>query len=185
MRRPGPPRPGGLDRAGRRGDLAAQESLARKAAALAAELAGPAPTPMETLLVERVVAGWIQSLHADVAVARSGDLSLRQAAFVLKRQESAHRHCMMALGALATLRRLVPPAAALVAPAIPFPDLPVAVGAAAGAEPEPLAPGVVWDGGDAPEDGDVLAFKPPRDEAPRAARPRPRRGRRPRTTAAL
>ena len=158
-------------------DLAAQESLARKAAALAAELAGPAPTPMETLLVERVVAGWVQLHHADVAVARSWDLSLRQAAFVLKRQESAHRGYMAALGALATLRRLVPPALS-----IPFPDLRDVLGVAAGAGPKPMTPRVGGDGGDPHGDGVFLPFEPPRDEAPRAARPR--RGRGKKSTAA-
>ena len=40
-------------------DLALQESLGRKVAAMLDELAGPGAPPLERLLAERVVAGWL------------------------------------------------------------------------------------------------------------------------------
>src|SRR5262249_16130522 len=43
-------------------NLAAQEALTRKLELLRSELAGPSPTPLERLLVERVAACWLQ-LH--------------------------------------------------------------------------------------------------------------------------
>src|SRR6516164_1103310 len=46
------------------------ESARRKAEQLRAELAGPAPSPLERLLVERVVACWLQVHYADAAYAQ-------------------------------------------------------------------------------------------------------------------
>ena len=92
-------------------DLVAGEALARRAAAMASELAGSAATPLERLLIERGVACWLQANHADASVAQSAGLSLRQAAFALKRQDSAHRRYLQAIGALAMVRRLLPAAA--------------------------------------------------------------------------
>jgi hypothetical protein len=89
-------------------DLAATEVFARKADALRTELAGADPTPLERLLVERVVATWLQVHHADAMVAQAGNVSLRQADFARKRQDSAHRRYLTAIGALVTVRRLLP-----------------------------------------------------------------------------
>ena len=41
-------------------DLALKESLGRQAEAMKADLAGPAPSPLETLLIERIVTCWVQ-----------------------------------------------------------------------------------------------------------------------------
>jgi hypothetical protein len=46
-------------------DLALAEALGRTAVALKAELAGPAPTPLERLLAERVVACYFQTYQHD------------------------------------------------------------------------------------------------------------------------
>jgi hypothetical protein len=89
-------------------DLATKEVIARKADALRAELAGPDPTPLERLLVDRIVACWLQVHHADAMVAQAGDVSLRQADFARKRQNSAHRCYLTAIGALVSVRRLLP-----------------------------------------------------------------------------
>ncbi len=89
-------------------DLLARESLSRQTAALRAELAGPAPSSLEKLLVARIVACWLQVHYSDASVAESAALSLRQASFAQKRQDAAHRRYMAALGGLALVRRLVP-----------------------------------------------------------------------------
>src|SRR3954447_18373754 len=87
-------------------DLALAEALGRKVAALKAELAGPAPTPLERLLVGRGAATWLQTHQADAAVAQAGEVSLKQADLSLKRQARASKNHLVAIAALATVRRL-------------------------------------------------------------------------------
>jgi hypothetical protein len=85
-------------------DLALAESLARKVAALGAELAGPDPAPLERLLAERA-ACWLQASYLDALAAQARDVSVAQAELVAKRQDAAHRRY---LGALAGVRRRSP-----------------------------------------------------------------------------
>jgi hypothetical protein len=89
-------------------DLAMKELLTRNAEALRAEVVGPDPSPLERLLADRIVACWLQVHHADAMVAQAGDVSLRQAAFAGKRQDAAHRRYLSSIGALATIRKLLP-----------------------------------------------------------------------------
>jgi hypothetical protein len=88
-------------------DLALGEALRRHADALRAELAGSAPSPLEALLVDRVVVTWVEVSYADAAAARSADATLRQAEFALRRQGLAQRRHLAAVAALATARRLL------------------------------------------------------------------------------
>lgn len=148
-------------------DLALKESLGRKAAAMLYELAGPGAPPLERLLAERVVATWLEVNHADAAAAQAEGVTLRQASFSLKRQESAHRRHLAAIGALATVRRLVPAAAEVVVPA-PMAPLPVPVdapgetdGAVTAGGPGAAVPDAAPDGGTA-EAARVIPFKPGR-----------------------
>jgi hypothetical protein len=46
-------------------NLAFREALSRKLELLRAELAGPGPTPLERLLVERVVSCWLHLHHLE------------------------------------------------------------------------------------------------------------------------
>ena len=103
-------------------DLLARESLARQLAALKAELAGPTPTPLEWLLVERIAATWLQVNYADAIAARARDVSVKQAELAIERQDRAHRRHLAAVAALATVRRLLP------ADASPGPATPAAAG---------------------------------------------------------
>src|SRR5437763_342704 len=52
-------------------NLFLQESLERRAAELKSDLAGEQPSALERLLVERVVATWLQVNYADAAAARA------------------------------------------------------------------------------------------------------------------
>ncbi len=81
-------------------DLVARESLERHVAALKAELAGPAPSATERLLIGRIAACWLQVHYADAAAAHTHDVSLKQAKFVLQRQDRAHRRYVQAIGTL-------------------------------------------------------------------------------------
>jgi hypothetical protein len=62
-------------------DLAFKEALARKMQLLRAELAGPSSTALERLLVERVVACWLQVQDADIRYAQAKDLSLESGTY--------------------------------------------------------------------------------------------------------
>src|SRR5215468_6753180 len=54
-----------------RQNLLVQESLTRKCAALIQELAGPIPSPIEQLLVERIVLCWLQLSVAEALYVHS------------------------------------------------------------------------------------------------------------------
>lgn len=67
------------------------------------ELAGPNPSAMERLLVDRVVTCWLQTQHADYMVARAdSDDSQR-------RQDRAQRRFLSAVKTLATVRKMALP----------------------------------------------------------------------------
>jgi hypothetical protein len=92
-------------------DLMSAETAERKMESLRAELAGPAPSPLERLLVERVVACWLHVYVADQAVALAwrgaGTPATRQA--FDRRQDGAQHRYLQALKTLALVRRLLRP----------------------------------------------------------------------------
>ncbi len=90
-------------------NLAFREALVRKLELLRADLAGKAPTPIERLLVERVVACWLQVQVADIRTAQGNDLSLPWAEYYQHRMNHAHRRYLSALKALALVRKLAVP----------------------------------------------------------------------------
>jgi hypothetical protein len=136
-------------------DLALEESTARKADSMRAEVAGPAPSPLELLLADRVVATWLQLAHAEVMLAQARDASLKLLIFAEKRLEGATRRHINAVGALATLRRLLPTSPAL--PAIENAAL------EAKAEAEQTARETCHDAKEEPDEPEpILAFEKPR-----------------------
>jgi hypothetical protein len=88
-------------------DLALKESLGHKVEEMKAELAGPDPSPLEVLLVERIVACWLQVGYADAAAAQAGEMSIQQGNYIRHRQDSAHRRYLSAIATLAMTRRLL------------------------------------------------------------------------------
>jgi hypothetical protein len=93
-------------------NLMLHESTRRKAEQLRAELAGPAPSPLERLLVERVVACWLQVHYSDAAYAQLKGATPAQHTAALRRQNSAQQRYLQSMRALATVRRLLRPAPA-------------------------------------------------------------------------
>lgn len=93
-------------------DLVLAESVRRRIDGLRAELSGPSPTPLEELLVERVLACWLQVSHADAAAAQARGPHATGAvrAELLRRQESGQRRYLAAVKQLAVVRRLRLPA---------------------------------------------------------------------------
>ena len=87
-------------------NLAFREAIKRKLAALREELEGPTPSPTERLLVDRIVACWLQVQDADLRYAQAGNCSFAQADYHLRRQDRAHRRFLTAMKTLATVRKL-------------------------------------------------------------------------------
>ena len=117
------------------------ESAQRKAEQMRAELAGPAPSPLERLLVERVVSTWLQVHYSDASYAQLKGATPAQHATALGRQNSAQGRHLQALRALATVRRLLRPGLSPVDLAMrPVPERPAGrlAGASAPADGEPV-----------------------------------------------
>jgi hypothetical protein len=91
-------------------NLVFREGLIRKLEVMRAELAGPNPTPVERLLVERVVACWMQVHDADARYAQAQrDCTIRQGEYFQHRMNSAHKRYLSALKTLALVRKLAVP----------------------------------------------------------------------------
>jgi hypothetical protein len=90
-------------------NLVFQESLSRKLDLLRAELAGPNPTTIERLLVERVVACWLQVQDADIRYAQAKALSLKWFEYYQRRMNYSHKRYLSALKTLALVRKLAAP----------------------------------------------------------------------------
>lgn len=90
-------------------DVLTREGLKLKAERLKREILGAQSSPLERLLVDRVVICWLQVSFYDGNEAASGDRSIRQAEFDMKRQESMQRRYLRAVRTLAEVRRLERP----------------------------------------------------------------------------
>jgi hypothetical protein len=88
-------------------NLLLREAVERKAEELGAELAGHEPSPLERLLVERIVACWVQTQYADAAYAQFQGPSPAQHTAALKRQAGAQHRYLYAIRTLATVRKLL------------------------------------------------------------------------------
>jgi len=93
-------------------NLLLHESLRLKSQELRADILGEKPSPLERLLVERVVATWLQVNYADVAFAQSNKpgVALSMLKQLQQRQESAQRSHLAAIKQLALVRKLLKPA---------------------------------------------------------------------------
>jgi hypothetical protein len=89
-------------------DSALADTLRQQLATLKAELAGPSPTPLERLLVDRIALCWLYAHYSDLAYAMAKDVTLQQARFLLTRQNDAHNRYLSAIKQLATVRKLLP-----------------------------------------------------------------------------
>jgi len=75
------------------------------------ELAGPESSPLERLLIERIVISWVQANHADLvaATAMKGEAGLKERQHHLKVQDRATRRFLNACRTLAQVRKLLGP----------------------------------------------------------------------------
>ena len=91
-------------------DVVFREALIRKLDLMRADLAGPVPAPLDRLLVDRVVACWLQLHYADAMYAQARGATLPQDAAAQRRQNAAQTRYLQAVRALAQLRKLLRPA---------------------------------------------------------------------------
>jgi hypothetical protein len=86
-----------------------REALSANMNALRTELAGEKPNPIERLLVERVIACWLQVAYADSRIAGLEQCSIQEGDYFQRQQDRAHRRYLSALKMLAVVRRLALP----------------------------------------------------------------------------
>jgi hypothetical protein len=89
--------------------LASREAVLRKLALLREELAGPSPTPIERLIVERIAACWLQLHQFELIYAGRESMSLELATFYQRSIDRAQKRYLSAIKALAQVRRLALP----------------------------------------------------------------------------
>ena len=90
-------------------NLLLQEALPRKLELLRAELGGPSPTPLERLLVERIVSCWLHLHHLEIVFAQRDSLSLELGTYYQRSIDRAQKRYLAAIKALAVVRRLALP----------------------------------------------------------------------------
>jgi hypothetical protein len=91
-------------------NLLLDECLTRKAADLQKELAGATPSPLERLLVDRVVVCWLQVSFYDSLVAQTREYTPAKARMLQQQHDGAQRRYLTAMKTLATVRKLLTPA---------------------------------------------------------------------------
>ena len=91
-------------------DLLAQEAIPRVLQQMRSELEGEDPTPLECLLVERIVATWLQVQCYETLYAQNATkMTLAQGEHHQRRIDRAHNRHLSAVRALAQVRRMAPP----------------------------------------------------------------------------
>jgi hypothetical protein len=90
-------------------NLLFKESLTRKLDLLRDELAGPNPTPLERLLVERIVACWLHLHHLEITYAQKESMSLELGSYYQRCISSAQKRYLAAIKTLAVVRKLAVP----------------------------------------------------------------------------
>jgi hypothetical protein len=90
-------------------DLAAREGVSRKLECLRDEHSGATPTPLERLLVDRVVACWLHLHYLEVTYAYKEDMNLKVAMHYQRSIDCAQKRYLSAMKTLALVRKLALP----------------------------------------------------------------------------
>ena len=90
-------------------NLLLKESLTRKLDLMREELAGPNVTPLERLLVERIVACWLHLHHLEMVYACKESMSLALGSYYQRSISSAQKRYLAAIKTLALVRKLAVP----------------------------------------------------------------------------
>jgi hypothetical protein len=89
--------------------LLAREAIRRRMKELEVELAGPAPSPLEKLLAERIVICWLQTYLADLDAVHKDRAETRQASHAQRRASACQGRYLSAIRQLAMVRKLLRP----------------------------------------------------------------------------
>jgi hypothetical protein len=90
-------------------DLFGQEAIRRQVASLGEELAGSNPSPLEYLLVDRIICAWLEVGKMDGFMAQFQEASFEQGEYYQRRHERAEKRFHQACKSLAQIRRLQGP----------------------------------------------------------------------------
>jgi hypothetical protein len=90
-------------------NLILQEGVSRKLELLRAEVAGPDPSPLERLLVERVLVCWLHLHYLEITYAQQDRMSTELGAYYERSLDRAQKRYLAAIKALAVVRRLALP----------------------------------------------------------------------------
>jgi len=93
-------------------DLLMAESLQRKLEAMKAEFLSTEPTPLEILLVDRIVACWLALHHAEATAPKMQGATAGQHVAAQKRINLCQHRYLQGIKALATMRKLLRPTVA-------------------------------------------------------------------------
>ncbi len=91
-------------------NLLLEQAVQRQLQEMRQELDGGSASPLEKILIERIVACWLQTQQADAATAQSHSNAPAVHALLLRRQESAQKRLLQATQRLAMVRKLLRPA---------------------------------------------------------------------------
>jgi hypothetical protein len=91
-------------------DLVAGEAVPRKLDMMRADLNGPNPSPLERLLVERIVSCWLHLHQLEAAYHGRDSMALDLGDYYQRNIARANKNYLAAIKALATIRKLALPA---------------------------------------------------------------------------
>jgi hypothetical protein len=83
-----------------------RECVARQINEMKQDLAGPSPSPLEAMLIERLITSWLQLGYLEAREAQVDEKSEKWFALKMQRQALAERQFRGAMHALVTLRQL-------------------------------------------------------------------------------
>lgn len=90
-------------------NLLVKETITRKLESMRLELAGTAPTPLEMLLVERVLSCWLHLHHLEAHYALQDEMTLTRGAYYQRCISAAQKRYLAAIKTLALVRKLAVP----------------------------------------------------------------------------
>ncbi len=88
-------------------DLLHGQSIRRHVEKMRMDLGGPSPTPLEQVVVDRIVVCWLATQYAVLAEAASKGDGNKVAELKIRRAESMNRRLLAAAKSLGTIRRLL------------------------------------------------------------------------------
>lgn len=91
-------------------NLLFKEAVPRKMERMRTEIGGPNPSPLESLLVERIVSTWLHLHHLELTYCDRKDLTLDLGNYYQRSIARAQRNYLSAIKALAHVRKLALPA---------------------------------------------------------------------------